>query len=64
MRAHSAPVVSACGPTSVWYAHFATALVLSGVTDEETLLSPDNDIHPDYYMPCLPELLECKAVNV
>ena len=45
-------------------AGLTTALVLSGVTDEETLLSPENDIHPDYYMPSLPELLECKTVNV
>lgn len=45
-------------------AGLTTALVLSGVTDEETLLSPENDIHPDYYMPALPELLECKTVNV
>lgn len=37
-----------------------TALVLSGVTSEETLLSPKNSIHPDYYMSELPELLAAK----
>jgi phosphoglycolate phosphatase len=40
-----------------------TALVLSGVTTEERLLSPDNDIHPDYYMPDLPGLLEVKRAG-
>lgn len=34
-----------------------TCLVLSGVTDEETLLSPENKVHPDYYMSQLSELL-------
>lgn len=28
----------------------STCLVLSGVTSEQTLNSPDNKIHPDYYM--------------
>ncbi|KAF6256470.1 HAD-like domain-containing protein [Scenedesmus sp. NREL 46B-D3] len=37
-----------------------TCLVLSGVTDEETLLSPDNTVHPDYYMSQLSELLAVK----
>eukprot|EP00195_Chlamydomonas_chlamydogama_P006369 CAMPEP_0202895598 /NCGR_PEP_ID=MMETSP1392-20130828/4751_1 /ASSEMBLY_ACC=CAM_ASM_000868 /TAXON_ID=225041 /ORGANISM="Chlamydomonas chlamydogama, Strain SAG 11-48b" /LENGTH=333 /DNA_ID=CAMNT_0049580647 /DNA_START=200 /DNA_END=1202 /DNA_ORIENTATION=- len=37
-----------------------TALVLSGVTSEETLLSPDNKIHPDYYMGQLSDLLSVK----
>lgn len=38
-----------------------TALVLSGVTTEEQLLSPDNKIHPDLYMASLPELLSAKS---
>lgn len=38
-----------------------TALVLSGVTSEKDLLSPENTIYPDFYMPALPELLETKA---
>eukprot|EP01024_Parvocaulis_polyphysoides_P007373 TRINITY_DN12197_c0_g2_i3.p1 TRINITY_DN12197_c0_g2~~TRINITY_DN12197_c0_g2_i3.p1 ORF type:complete len:375 (-),score=35.53 TRINITY_DN12197_c0_g2_i3:265-1320(-) len=38
----------------------ATCLVLSGVTTEKELLSPDNDIHPDIYMPKLAELLGVK----
>lgn len=37
-----------------------TALVLSGVTSEETLLSPENKIHPDYYMPQISDLLSVK----
>jgi phosphoglycolate phosphatase len=37
-----------------------TALVLSGVTTEEELLSPDNSIHPDIYMDSLPQLLSVK----
>lgn len=37
-----------------------TCLVLSGVTTEDTLLSPDNKVHPDYYMTELPELLSVK----
>lgn len=37
-----------------------TALVLSGVTDEATLLSPNNKIHPDYYMSDLGQLLSAK----
>jgi phosphoglycolate phosphatase len=35
----------------------ATCLVLSGVTTEQTLLSPQNEIVPDCYMAELPELL-------
>eukprot|EP01023_Acetabularia_acetabulum_P032559 TRINITY_DN303_c0_g2_i1.p3 TRINITY_DN303_c0_g2~~TRINITY_DN303_c0_g2_i1.p3 ORF type:complete len:353 (-),score=73.72 TRINITY_DN303_c0_g2_i1:199-1257(-) len=38
----------------------ATCLVLSGVTTEEQLLSPQNDIQPDVYMPKLAELLSVK----
>jgi hypothetical protein len=41
--------------------HDGTLRAAAGVTDEETLLSPDNKIHPDYYMSCLPELLTVKA---
>jgi phosphoglycolate phosphatase len=37
-----------------------TALVLSGVTTEEMLLSPENKVHPDVYMAKLPELLIVK----
>ncbi|CAD7694913.1 unnamed protein product [Ostreobium quekettii] len=37
-----------------------TCLVLSGVTREETLLSPENTIHPDCYMSSLAELLKIK----
>jgi phosphoglycolate phosphatase len=37
-----------------------TALVLSGVTTEEELLSPGNSIHPDVYMDSLPQLLSIK----
>lgn len=37
-----------------------TALVLSGVTTEKELLSPENQIIPDYYMASLPELLTVK----
>jgi phosphoglycolate phosphatase len=40
-----------------------TALVLSGVTTEEQLLSPENNVHPDYYMSKLPELLEVAKVT-
>ena len=35
-------------------------LCSAGVTTEETLLSPDNQICPDYYMSQLPELLSVK----
>ena len=38
-----------------------TALVLSGVTSEETLLSPENKIHPDFYMPQISDLLSVKS---
>ena len=41
-----------------------TALVLSGVTSEEQLLSPENNVIPDYYMTKLPELLEVKLQMV
>lgn len=41
-----------------------TTLVLSGVTTEEQLLSPENSVHPDYYMTKLPELLEVAKVTV
>lgn len=37
-----------------------TMLCLSGVTSEETLLSPDNPIHPDCYVDSLAALLEVK----
>lgn len=37
-----------------------TMLVLSGVTTEEQLLSPENSIHPDAYMDSLAGLLEVK----
>ncbi|PSC71367.1 phosphoglycolate phosphatase [Micractinium conductrix] len=37
-----------------------TMLVLSGVTTEEQLLSPENSIHPDAYMDSLAALLEVK----
>ncbi|KAI7841124.1 hypothetical protein COHA_005095 [Chlorella ohadii] len=37
-----------------------TMLVLSGVTTEEQLLSPDNSIHPDVYMDSLAAMLEVK----
>lgn len=37
-----------------------TTLVLSGVTTEETLLSPENTIHPDFYMDQLSSLLTIK----
>lgn len=39
----------------------ATALVLSGVTTEEELLSEANLIHPDTYLAALPELLSIKG---
>jgi hypothetical protein len=45
----------------------AAAAAAAGVTDEETLLSPDNNVHPDYYMSQLSELLSVKnlaAANV
>lgn len=38
----------------------STMLVLSGVTTEEQLLSPDNAIHPDCYMDSLAALLDVK----
>ncbi len=39
----------------------STALVLSGVTTEEQLLSDENTIHPDTYMAALPELLRARV---
>lgn len=36
------------------------SLAETGVTDEATLLSPDNTVHPDYYMPQLSALLDVK----
>lgn len=36
----------------------ATCLVLSGVTTEEQLLSPKNEVHPDLYMGQLSDLME------
>lgn len=41
-----------------------TALVLSGVTTEANLLSDSNDIHPDFYMDALPDLLSMKVETV
>ena len=40
-----------------------TMLVLSGVTTEETLLSPENAIKPDFYAPNLPELAKSTSVT-
>lgn len=37
-----------------------TCLVLSGVTTEEQLLSPKNEVHPDVYMTQLSDLAEVK----
>jgi phosphoglycolate phosphatase len=34
--------------------------VATGVTSEETLLSPENKVHPDFYMPQLSDLLTVK----
>ena len=39
----------------------ATMLVLSGVTTEQALLSPENTIHPNYYTGSLADLLAVKA---
>ncbi|KAI8467882.1 MAG: HAD-like domain-containing protein [Monoraphidium minutum] len=41
-----------------------TCLVLSGVTTEEQLLSPTNEVHPDYYMTQLSDLMEAVAPKV
>ena len=38
-----------------------TLLVLSGVTDEATLKSPENTIHPDFYTSKLADLLSIKV---
>eukprot|EP01025_Chloroclados_australasicus_P025548 TRINITY_DN25497_c0_g2_i1.p2 TRINITY_DN25497_c0_g2~~TRINITY_DN25497_c0_g2_i1.p2 ORF type:complete len:369 (+),score=42.52 TRINITY_DN25497_c0_g2_i1:73-1107(+) len=38
----------------------STCLVLSGVTTEQQLLSPENEIHPDIYMSKLADLLTIK----
>ena len=35
----------------------STMLVLTGVTSEETLMSPENDIQPDVYTTGLKDLL-------
>ena len=40
-----------------------TLLVLSGVTTEETLKSPENDIHPDFYTSKLGDLLTLNNVE-
>lgn len=40
-----------------------TLLVLSGVTTEETLKSPENSIHPDYYTSKLGDLLTINNVE-
>lgn len=37
-----------------------TCLVLSGVTTEEQLLSPSNEVHPNFYMGQLSDLLAAK----
>lgn len=54
--------------SSTWVLRGApAAAAAAGVTDEETLLSPDNNVHPDYYMSQLSELLSVKnlaAANV
>ena len=41
-----------------------TMLVLSGVTTEDALLSPENTIHPNYYTEALPDLLEALESKV
>eukprot|EP00227_Mantoniella_beaufortii_P016858 CAMPEP_0197591582 /NCGR_PEP_ID=MMETSP1326-20131121/13793_1 /TAXON_ID=1155430 /ORGANISM="Genus nov. species nov., Strain RCC2288" /LENGTH=351 /DNA_ID=CAMNT_0043157103 /DNA_START=19 /DNA_END=1074 /DNA_ORIENTATION=- len=41
-----------------------TLLVLSGVTDEATLLSPDNTIVPDFYTSKIADLLSIKGAAV
>ncbi|CAL5218445.1 g126 [Coccomyxa viridis] len=41
-----------------------TMLVLSGVTTEQALLSPDNTIHPDLYTDQLSDLLEAAKASV
>jgi phosphoglycolate phosphatase len=40
-----------------------TLLVLSGVTDEATLLSPDNTIQPDFYTSKIGDLLSINTVT-
>jgi phosphoglycolate phosphatase len=40
-----------------------TMLVLSGVTTEEMLKSPENDIHPDFYTSKLGDLLTLNNVE-
>jgi len=42
----------------------ATMLVLSGVTTESALLSPENTIHPNYYTGSLADLLAVKGETV
>jgi ribonucleotide monophosphatase NagD (HAD superfamily) len=34
----------------------STLLVMTGVTTEEDLLNPDNDVHPDYILNSLGDL--------
>ena len=36
------------------------ARVCVGVTTEKELLSPENQVHPDYYTDSLPDLLSVK----
>ena len=38
-----------------------TMLVLSGVTDEATLMSPENKVKPDFYTSKLGDLLAVKV---
>ena len=40
-----------------------SVLVLSGVTSEEKLLSPENSITPDYYAETINDFLVPAAVN-
>lgn len=39
---------------------FIQVWLLTGVTTEEELLSPDNKVHPDYFTDKLPDLLSVK----
>ena len=48
-------------PVLKFFPYAITPLTLTtGVTDEATLLSPNNKIHPDYYMTQLSDLLTAK----
>lgn len=50
-----------CDNLTLCLDEFPTLLLLfPGVTDEETLLSPKNNIHPDYYTTQLSDLLTAK----